>query len=70
MSKEGENLLKYISQPIVQREPVGYNKKFLEKYIPNKSSFLSLEQKKELLVLGQVDPSQKPAGTYARDIYQ
>lgn len=70
LSKDGEKLFKYISQPITQREPVGYNKKFLENYIPNKSSFLSLEQKKELMALGQVEPSQKPAGTYARDIYQ
>ncbi len=70
LSKEGEKLLKYISQPIVKRKPVGYNQKFLENYIPNKSSFLSLEQKKELRALGQVEPSQKPAGTYARDIYQ
>lgn len=70
LSKEGEKLLKYISQPINKREPVGYNQKFLENYIPNKTSFLSLDQKKELMILGQVELSQKPAGTYARDIYQ
>jgi Fic family protein len=70
LSKEGEKLLKSIRQPITTREPVGYNQKFLENYIPNKTSFLSREQKKELMVLGQGEPSQKPAGTYTRDIYQ
>lgn len=70
LSKEGEKLLKFISQPIVRREPVGYNRKFLEEYVPNKSTFLNPEQKNELIKLGQVKPSQKPAGTYARDIYQ
>lgn len=70
LSLDGEKLLKHISQPITKRDPVGYNQKFLENYIPNKTSFLSPEQKDELMVLGQVEPSQKPAGTYARDIYQ
>lgn len=70
LSNEGEKLLRYISQPISKREPIGYNRKFLEEYIPNKSTFLSAEQKKELIKVGQVEPSQKPAGTYARDIYQ
>jgi len=70
LSKDGEKLLKHISQPITKRESVGYNQKFLETYIPNKSSFLSPEQKDELITLGQVEPYQKPAGTYARDIYQ
>lgn len=70
LSNEGERLLKYISQPITKREPVGYNKNFLKNYVPNKSNFLSPEQQKNLMQLGQVEPSQKPAGTYARDIYQ
>lgn len=70
LSKEGEKLLKHISQPITKREPVGYNKKFLQDYIPNKSNYLNSEQKKTLMDLGQVEVSEKPAGTYARDIYQ
>lgn len=70
LSKEGKKLLNYISLPITKRDPVGYNQAFLEDYIPNKSSYLTNEQKNALLALGQVEPSQKPAGTYARDIYQ
>lgn len=70
LSKESENLLKTINRPITKREPVGYNKKFLENYIPNKSFYLKPDQKNELSKLGLVETTQKPAGTYARDIYQ
>lgn len=70
LSKEGKKLLKYISQPITKREPVGYNQKFLQDYIPNKSRYLTEEQEIDLMNLGHVGSSQKPAGTYARNIYQ
>lgn len=42
LSKDGEKLLKHISQPIANRDPVGYNQNFLENYTPNKSFLLNL----------------------------
>lgn len=70
LSKNAEKLFKSISQPTTKRFPVGYNQKFLKDYIPNKSPLLSIEQKKELMSLGKLQSSQKPFGTYARDLYQ
>lgn len=69
LSEAGEKLLKYINQPISRRKPVGYNQKLLQEYIPNKTIYLTPDQKKTLMELGKVEPSIKPAGTYARDIY-
>ncbi len=69
LSREGELLLNYISKPITQRAPIGYNQDILRSYIPNQTHYLSLEQRKSLMKLGKVEHSEKPAGTYARDIF-
>lgn len=68
LSPESENLLKTVSQPITGRVPVGYNFDFLNLYEPNKTFYLSAEQRKNLLALGRVETTQRPAGTYARNI--
>ena len=68
LSPESENLLKSISQPIARRAPVGYNFDFLNLYEPNKTYYLTTGQRENLLALGKVETTERPAGTYARNI--
>ena len=49
LSIEGKKILKLISLSEIQRIPVGYNKQFLENYLPNIDSYLSPKEKEILL---------------------
>ena len=68
LSSESENLLKNVSQPISGRMAVGYNFDFLNLYEPNETFYLSSGQRENLLALGRVETTERPAGTYARNI--
>ncbi len=68
LSPESENLLKSVSQPIETRSPVGYNRNFLELYKPNETFYLTAEQRENLLAHGRGEATERPAGTYARNI--
>lgn len=56
-------------QPIQARTPVGYDRKFLDSYRPNVSSYLSQETQKHLYTIGKTPNGEKPAGTYAKKIF-
>jgi Fic family protein len=68
LSRKSESLLKYVSQSIQARKPVGYNQDFLRSYVPNKSFYLTTIQRAELLKTGTAERIVRPAGTYARNI--
>lgn len=69
LSDNSAKLLNYLSKPVHKRKPVGYNQTFLRSYIPNKTSYLSPALRKELLAIGNVENIVRPAGTYARNIF-
>lgn len=58
----------YISSPLTQRTPVGYDQEFLRSYVPNATFYLAPEQRGKLHEVGQVEAAIRPAGTYARNI--
>ncbi len=68
ISTDGKQVRDYVRKPIALRRPVGYRPEFLERYIPNRTSYLPAAQRKRLLALGQPFREVQPAGTYARDI--
>lgn len=68
LSEESKIVLNIIEKPDISRNPVGYNRKFLDEYRPNVSFYLSQSQREKLLKLGKTDGDQ-PAGTYAREIF-
>ena len=68
LSIEGKKILKLISLSEIQRIPVGYNKQFLENYLPNIDSYLSPKEKEILLEIGKTQGDNQVAGTYARQI--
>ena len=67
LTAEAQRVRAYLRQPLVTRTPVGYQRRFLDTYIPNESYYLSVALRKKLHQLGMTD-SARPAGTYAREI--
>ncbi|MEN0059710.1 MAG: hypothetical protein AAGB31_12800 [Bdellovibrio sp.] len=67
LSVEARDLFEYVSQSLQARPPVGYNQNFLRAYNPNKTFYLSAEQRQRLLAVGRVEIQTRPAGTYARN---
>lgn len=69
LSPEAKRLLRYLSRPLKARKPVGYNQNFLRAYKPNRTYYLSRYQRAELMSVGLVEKKERPAGTYARNIF-
>lgn len=68
LSATSEDIQRKINQPIIERTPVGYRRKFLDDYRPNVSRYLSEVTCQKLFELGKTD-GERPAGTYAREIF-
>jgi hypothetical protein len=52
----------------MHRRPVGYQREFLDAYQPGETFYLSESLRTQLHDMGRTAPSERPAGTYARDI--
>lgn len=70
LSQAGELILQKIRQPITKKKPLGYQRKFLDAYRPNKTFYLTEKIRKHLLHHGKVFSEKKSAGTYAHTIFQ
>jgi hypothetical protein len=57
-----------VCRPIQERRHVGYNREFLDQYRPNQTFYLSEIDRLKLFEMGKTD-GHRPAGTYARQIY-
>lgn len=68
ISPESQDVINYVRRPIQQRQPVGYDRLFLESYRPNDSFYLPQEVRDHLHNIGRPPDGPRPAGTYARDI--
>lgn len=68
LSPESKILLDYVSQDMAERMPVGYDQEFLRYYEPNRTFYLSLDQRERLRAIGRAEAVERPAGTYARNI--
>ncbi len=69
VSPEGDTIKEDVRQPIQKRRPAGYKQKFLDDYRPNDTFYLSPETRQGLLDLGCPPGDERPAGTYARHIF-
>ena len=68
-STEGRAIRDYLRKPIEERRPVGYQREFLDEYRPNETAYLPESVRKHLLHIGRSPiGSERPAGTYARQI--
>ena len=69
ISPEAEAIKRVIRAPIGERQPVGYQRAFLDDYWPNVTYYLSAKTRQRLFDVGRPPYGERPAGTYARTIY-
>ena len=69
LSSEAEKDKRAIHKSIQSRQPVGYNRSFLDSYRPNSTFYLPAETRQKLKELGRSPEEQRIAGTYARQIF-
>ena len=69
ISPEAEAVKQAIRAPIQKRQPVGYQRAFLDDYRPNVTYYLPAQTRQRLLDMGRPPNGERPAGTYARTIY-
>ena len=68
LSPEGQALLAYVRQPVAARQPVGYDRAFLDGYRPNEIFYLTEAQRSRLATIGKPQIEAAAAGTYAKQI--
>lgn len=69
VSPEAEAIKQAVRAPIQNRQPVGYQRAFLDDYRPNVTNYLSAETRQHLHKIARPNDGERPAGTYARSIY-
>lgn len=69
ISAAGDTIKQLVRKSIHKRNPVGYNRDFLDQYRPNESFYLSQADQKHLLEVGKSSEEKQVAGTYARQIF-
>jgi Fic family protein len=69
-SFQSEKALLKINQPYALRKPVSYHADWLMHYRPNKDAYLPAHLISQWQEVGNRSHHQKPAGTYAKQIYQ
>ena len=68
LSDAAESARAYVRQPLAARRPVGYNRSFLDGYLPNETFYLSEAERSRLDAAGRQFITEQPAGTYAKKI--
>lgn len=68
LTAEAESVQAHVLQPLSQRNPVGYDRRFLDGYRPNRTFYLPESVRAELKAQGSVIGTHERAGTYARQI--
>jgi hypothetical protein len=68
ISKAGERIRRYLRQALTARKPVGYNRDFLDSYLPNKTAYLSPVERARLARIGRSSFATEAAGTYAKQL--
>lgn len=59
---------KYVRRPVEMRKRVGYDRKFLDSYLPNTSFYLSEKERGHLRKIGAQVAAEQPAGAHAKQI--
>ncbi len=68
LSEAGTAIRDYVRQAPEARKPVGYDRKFLDRYRPNVSAYLTEQDRAHLAAVGHPQIAEQPAGTYAKQI--
>lgn len=65
---EGAEIKRLVRRPLEARDPVGYQREFLDSYRPNETRYLSEEIRSKLSAMGTTQQEPRPAGTHANQI--
>jgi hypothetical protein len=68
VSPEGAIIRDHVRQPLMRRNPIGYQRSFLEDYEPGVTFYLSESLRAQFHEMGRTPANQRVAGTYAREI--
>jgi fido (protein-threonine AMPylation protein) len=68
LSADSQDVVAYVMQEISARQPVGYQRDFLESYRPNQTAYLPQALRQQLHYMGRTSAILAPAGTYSRAI--
>jgi len=68
-SRQSLALRRKLDKPLASRDPVTYQRSFVDAYVPNESSLLPAALAAELAQAGRMK-GQQPAGTYARKVLE
>ncbi|MDB6085471.1 MAG: cell division protein Fic [Gammaproteobacteria bacterium] len=68
LSPAAREILEYVSRPAAARNPQGYERRLLDDYEPNRTTYLPAQIKVRLHKLGKPIVAERAAGTFARDI--
>ncbi len=60
----------HLAKPYNRRKPASYNKDFIDRYVPGKSSYLSTDDRQRLRDAGTPTMPPLPAGTYAQRVLE
>ncbi len=63
-----DKIRKYIRKPIETRKRAGYDRKFLDSYLPNTTFYLSEKEREHLRKIGTQAAVEQPAGAHAKHI--
>lgn len=69
VSTAGAAVRARVRRPITERDPVGYRIEFLESYRPGTTWYLPADMRAYLHRLGRTAEPERPAGTFARDVF-
>jgi DNA-binding Lrp family transcriptional regulator/fido (protein-threonine AMPylation protein) len=69
LSTQATDIRNLVRRPTAARQPVGYERAFLESYRPNETSYLSPADKDRLAALGGKPAANQAAGTQAQAIF-
>ncbi len=70
LSAAGAEIQSIIRRPLDMREPVGYNRDFLDSYRPNQTFYLSQEERDELRQIGRSKMVEEYAATHAKQVLE
>ncbi len=68
LSDAGKEIQGYVRLPPEARQPVGYDRSILDSYLPNRTFYLSEEERIQLAETGRTGVVEQAAGTYAKQI--
>ncbi|MBM5810918.1 MAG: Fic family protein [Gammaproteobacteria bacterium] len=68
LSADSRDILAYVDQPLELRQPVGYQRDFLDAYQPNRTRYLPEPLRRQLRKMGDTGQTRLPAGSYGRAV--